>query len=357
MSDIFPQPDPENEPESTPARHSRALGIIAYSLALVLVAVVATLSINNVMHDGAEPEESSPGPSGTVPPEDQGASEVPLAFGEQDAVVDSVTLPGGETDPSLVEFDVEVDPVDTSTPQAAMVSFRVECAADGDRVSMQTDGKVSTNIFLARGGHVAGQALTPETSGEVTCNLLASAPFIEATDDGASSLPIRADLRRQPTDGAHVPALHRLEDATLIRPGTNQNLLSVQIDDPAALDKMSTTVRLTSCTVVGGSSDSGQNKCQASMTGRESSTVRMHVIARWLDEDGNITSTTTYWDETLAVDYNTHHVPWTLRQADMAAEVPEDAQAVVLVVQAESLAGTPVVVHADGTESIITTSS
>ena len=39
----------------------------------------------------------------------------------------------------------------------------------------------------------------------------------------------------------------------------------------------------------------------------------------------------------------------------MADLVPEDASGVVLTVQVESVAGTPFVVHADGTDSVITT--
>ena len=154
------------------------------------------------------------------------------------------------------------------------------------------------------------------------------------------------------------PALHRLDDATLFEPGTSKNVLSRRIDDPSTLSRMSSTIRLTSCTVVGGSRDGdGTNKCQESMTGKESSTVRIRVIARWLDAEGNIESTSTYWDETLAIDYNTHHVPWTLRQERMGDQVPEDASAVVLVVQVESVAGTPFVVHADGTDGVISTQS
>ncbi|MFC7457739.1 hypothetical protein ACFQS2_11120 [Brachybacterium sp. GCM10030267] len=281
---------------------------------------------------------------------------MPLTFGAQDVVVDTVTVPAAEAgSSSLLYFDVGVGAVPSSSALAAFVSFRVSCTSGGEPAEMQTDGKLGTNLFLARGGDVSGQALAPGTGEELECSLLASAPFLEATDDGVKALPLQADLRIEPTDGTHVPALHRLDDATLLKPRTVTNVLSVQIDDPARLDTMSTTVRLTSCTVVGGSRDTGENKCRASMTGRESSTVRVRVIARWLDAEGSIISTSTYWDETLAVDYNTHHVPWTLRQQGMAEKVPGDAEAVVLVVQVENLAGTPAVVHADGTDSVITT--
>lgn len=39
----------------------------------------------------------------------------------------------------------------------------------------------------------------------------------------------------------------------------------------------------------------------------------------------------------------------------MEDQVPADVSAVVLVAQVESLAGTPVVVHADGTDAMIST--
>lgn len=201
---------------------------------------------------------------------------------------------------------------------------------------------------------MTGQALTPETGEELSCTLLASAPFIEVEKDGLSSLPITAELRIDQTVDTHLLALHRLDDATLVRESGFVNVLSRQIDDPRELEQMSTTLRLTACTVVGGSRDSGPNRCNAGMTGDESSTVRVRIIGRWLDEEGKIQSTSTYWDEILSIDHDTHHVPWTLRQGSMGDMVPEDAEGVVLVVQVESVAGTPFVVHANGSDSVIT---
>jgi len=237
-----------------------------------------------------------------------------------------------------------------------MVSFRVRCSSRSGSVGMQSTGKVTTNVFVGQGGSISGQALTEKTDHAMECTLFAAVPFAEPLDNGPTSLPLRAEFRLGSSAEIHLPALHRLDDATLITPGTRKNVLSLQVDDPSTLNSMSSTVRLTSCTVVGGSRDgSGDNKCQETMTGRESSTVRIRVVARWLDEEGDIESTTTYWDETLAIDYNTHHIPWTLRQGEMADLVPERADAVVLVVEVESVAGTPVVVHADGTDAVVST--
>lgn len=353
VSDPFPfsEHEHEHEHDSAPVRKRRRVVLLAYSLVLILVSVAATLTITQ---SGPEDSEDT-GPANSSSDPSERPNALPLAFGDQDTVVDTVTIPAGTGGASLLHFDVEIGATPSATSRAAMVSFRVDCRSGDERLEMQSDGTVSTNLFIARGGRVSGQALTGESDEEVQCSLLASAPFIEKTDDGLSALPVEAELRSQATDGNHLLALHRLEDATLIEPGTNRTVLSQQTDDPSTLDQMSSTVRLTSCTVVGGSRDGGENQCHESMTGRESATVRIRVIARWLDAEGEIAATTTYWDETLAVDYNTHHVPWTLRQGNMSERVPETAEAVVLVVQVESVAGTPVVVHANGTDSIITT--
>ncbi|WP_208009737.1 hypothetical protein [Nesterenkonia sphaerica] len=266
-------------------------------------------------------------------------------------------IPAGTSGAVLLPYDVNVESLAAAAPRAAMVAFRIECHDDDGRAEMQSDGKLSTNVFLAHGGNVSGQALTAPTEKALKCALLASAPFIESTEDGLTSLAVQADLRSESPDGEHLLALDRLDDATLVQTGQAEYVLSLKVDDPAVLDSMSTTVRLTSCTVVGGSRDggTGENLCLESMTGRESSTVRIRVIARWLNADGEVTGTTKYWDETLAVDYNTHHVPWTLRQGDMAQRVSDSADAVVLVVQVQSLAGTPFVIHADGTDAVIST--
>jgi hypothetical protein len=352
VSDPFPFSEHEHVHDSAPVRKRRRVVLLAYSLVLVLVSVVATLTITQSGPEDSE--DTGPADPSSDPAERPNA--LPLAFGDQDTVVDTVTIPAGTGGASLLQFDVKIGATPTATSRAAMVSFRVDCRSRDERLEMQSDGTVSTNLFIARGGQVSGQALTGESDEEVQCSLLASAPFIETTDDGLSALPVEAELRSQSTDGNHLLALHRLDDATLMEPGTNRTVLSRRIDEPAALEQMSSTVRLTSCTVIGGSRDAGKNQCQESMTGRESATVRMRVIARWLDAEGDVTSTTTYWDETLAVDYETHHVPWTLRQGTMGERVPDTAEAVVLVVQVESVAGTPVVVHANGTDSIITTS-
>lgn len=351
MSDIFPGLDQEpDEPRTGPSRTARWIGLAAYSLVLVLVAVLCTLAFTGSDDQASEdPGTSSTGPASST-------STVPLSFGAQDEVVASVTVPADTTGTALLHFDLTAEGVPTSTAHAVMISGRVECRTGDETVEMQASGTVSTNVFVSRGGSMSGQALTEETGEPMECDLLASAPFAESSDGELTSLPLRATLEADTGSGAHVPALHRLEDATLVTPGTTKIILSRRVDDPSSLDRMSSTVRLTSCTVVGGSRDgNGANKCQKGMTGMESSTARVQVIARWLDEDGNITSTTTYWDETLAVSYNTHHVPWNLQQADMADLVPDTAKGVVLVVQVESVAGTPFVVHADGTDSVITT--
>jgi len=306
-----------------------------------------------------DPAESAPATSEALSPTPPAAthpgSTARIPFGSQDTAIASLVLPGGAQEATLLYYDVRIDGAATPTPRAALVSFRIECDVDGERVDLQADGKTSTNIFLARGGTVSGQALTPPTDDRLTCRLLSSAPFIDVTEDGLSSLQSKAELRAHPRDGTHHLALPRLDDATLVEPGQRQNVLSLKVEDPASIDQMVSTVRLTSCTVVGGSRDSGDNKCATSMTGRDSSTVRVRVFARWLDDRGSITGVTTYWDETLAVNYSTHHIPWTLRQQGLSERAPEDAPAAVLVVQVESVGGTPVVVHADGTDAVVTT--
>lgn len=351
VSDIFPGFDQESdEPHRRPSRTARRIGLVAYSLVLVLAAVLCTLAFSGSDDQGSEdPGASSTGPANST-------STTPLSFGAEDEVVASVTVPADATGPALLHFDLTAEEVPTSTAHAVMISGRVECRSGDASVEMQATGKVSTNVLVSRGGSMSGQALTVETGESMECELLASAPFAESSDGELTSLPLRATLEASTGSGAHVPALHRLEDATLFTPGMKKTVLSRRVDDPSSLDQMSSTVRLTSCTVVGGSRDGdGANKCRKGMTGKESSTARVQVIARWLDEDGDITSTTTYWDETLSINYSTHHTPWNLRQAHMADLVPEDASGVVLTVQVESVAGTPFVVHADGTDSVITT--
>lgn len=346
VSDFYPASDPHRSTRTPGSIRGRKwIAFVAYSLVLVLLTVVMTRAVTTVG------DEDDPPASGGDP------SSEALAFGSQDVAVDSVTVPAGAGNAMLLSFDANVESTATAASRAAMVSFRVACQQGDEPVEMQSNGKVSTNVFLAHGGEISGQALTEPTEQDVECTLLASAPYIETTDDGLTSLPIEAELRTEPTDGTHTLALHRLDDATLIDTGGVQNVLSLRVDDPTTLQRMSTTVRLTSCTVVDGSSDGGENQCRESMTSRESSTVRIRVVARWLDAEGEVTGTTTYWDETLAVDYNTHHVPWTLRQGNMAQQASEGAQAAVLVVQVENVAGTPFVVHADGTDSVITTES
>lgn len=354
VNDLLDGFDSEHDSESRQSPGSRKLALAVCGLLLVLTTIVATQLVDRFIDNDADTGDSTTEPP--APTEPERPNWLPLTFGAQDVPVDTVTIPAATTSASLLRFDADIEPTPTSSARAAMVSFRVECRSGQGPAEMQSTGAVSTNVFLAHGGSVSGQALTAETNQEMECTLLAAAPFIEKTDDGLTSLPLHAELRTELSDSIHAPALHRLDDATLFESGTKKNVLSRQIDDPATLRSMSSTVRLTSCTVVGGSRDGdGANKCQESMTGRESSTVRIRVIARWLDAEGNIESTSTYWDETLAIDYNTHHVPWTLHQDGMDDQVPEDASAVVLVVQVESLAGTPVVVHADGTDAVIST--
>lgn len=70
-------------------------------------------------------------------------------------------------------------------------------------MEMRADGKVSTNVFVARGGQVAGKALTPATEVEFESSLRASAPFIEVRDDGLFALPVAAELRARSTAVSH----------------------------------------------------------------------------------------------------------------------------------------------------------
>src|SRR5699024_10157016 len=154
-------------------------------------------------------EDTGPADSSSDPAERPNA--LPLAFGDQDTVVDTVTIPAGTGGASLLQFDVEIGATPTSPSRPAMVSFRVHCRSGDERLGLQSDGTVSANLFIAGGGQVSGQALTAESDEEVQCSRLASAPFIEMTDGVLSALPVEAELRAQATDGNHLLALHRLE--------------------------------------------------------------------------------------------------------------------------------------------------
>jgi len=348
VSEFFSGPTPDDAPERRAPRWIRWSGFLAGALVLVVLTAVVTLGVK-------QPNTPTADPRGADPETSDPHNDIPLAFGAQDTVLATTKVPAGPSRSHLLQFDVAVGATPTAAPRAAMVGLRVECHDESGRVEMQARGNQTTNMFISKGGSMAGQALSPETDQELRCDLLASAPYIEVEEDGLSSLPLTANLRVEPTDGAHQLALHRLSDATLVREGRTVNVLSREIDAPRDLERMSTTLRLTSCTVVGGSRDRGPNRCTAPMTGEESSTVRVKIIGRWLNVEGEIQSTSTYWDEILAIDYDTHHVPWTLRQGAMGDMVPEDASSLVLVVQVESIAGTPFVVHADGSDSVITT--
>lgn len=355
MRDLFPGTEQSRDAaEPAPTRTSLWIALGIYSLVLVLVTAVTTFAFTGL--EGQNHRADDTGSETSASAANTTTNSVRLPFGSQDTVVGTLTVPAGTPRSTQLKFDLTAEGAPISSSRAAMISARVDCRSGGDPVEMLAFGKVSTNVFLAQGGSMSGQALTAETDEELECTLLASAPFITDAGDGLTSMPLHVELSTDSADGVNVAALHWLEDATLFTPGTSKNVLSRKVDDPATLDRMNSTVRLTSCTVVGGSRDGdGANTCREPMTGKESSTVRIQVLARWLDEQGDIASTSTYWDETLAIDYDTHHLPWTLRLADMADAVPEDAVNVVLVVQVESLAGTPFVVHADGTDGVITT--
>src|SRR5699024_3136543 len=126
--------------------------------------------------------QSAPPPESPNPGADSPTNDVAVEFGAQDTVIDEVTIPAGEKRASLLHFDVDIAGIPTAKPRAAMVALRVECRTEDGRVEMQTDGKQTTNVFLAQGGSMAGQALTAESDEKMTCTLLASAPYIEKED-------------------------------------------------------------------------------------------------------------------------------------------------------------------------------
>lgn len=333
---------------------------ICWLTVVAILLIVATATVTLALAQLSKPEDRNGNENSLRHPSTDStptSNEVSLNQEQRHAVLDSVTIPADKHGSTQLRYEVDIDAVPMAAYHAAFVSFEVECAEGSDSVAMKTTGKAGTNVLLARGAKVTGQALTPSSDSELRCELLARAPFVNSDKIGTDALPVQADLRREPTDVTNTPANHELNDATLLEPGSNKSLLSLKVDDPASLEEMSTTVRLTSCTVVGGSRDSGRNKCTKSMSGRESSTVRLRIIARWLDRSGKVMSTTTYWDEMVAIDFNTHHLPWNLRQADLGDRVPPEAKAGVLVVQASTVAGTPAVVHADGTDSVISTNN
>jgi len=346
----------DDSADSSPNPRSR---ICLFTIVVVLL-IVATATVTLTLDRLSKPEDRSSSDNSIRQPSINStptSNEVSLDQEQRDTVLDSVTIPADEHGSSQLRYEVDIGAVPMAAYHAAFVSFEVECTDGSDSVAMKTTGKAGTNVLLSRGAKVSGQALTSSSDSDLRCELLARTPFVDSDKIGTDALPVRAGLRREPTDATNTPANHELRDATLLEAGSNTNVLSLKVDDPASLEEMSTTVRLTSCTVVGGSRDSGKNKCTKSMSGRESSTVRLRIIARWLDRSGRVMSTTTYWDEMVAIDYNTHHLPWNLRQADLADRVPPEAQAGVLVVQVSSVAGTPAVVHADGTDSVVTTSN
>src|SRR5699024_3033255 len=124
--------------------------------AVVLVVVTALVTV------GVTSQQSAPPPESPNPGADSPTNDVAVEFGAQDTVIDEVTIPAGEKRASLLHFDVDIAGIPTAKPRAAMVALRVECRTEDGRVEMQTDGKQTTNVFLAQGGSMAGQALTAE---------------------------------------------------------------------------------------------------------------------------------------------------------------------------------------------------
>ncbi|GGC89898.1 hypothetical protein GCM10011512_16060 [Tersicoccus solisilvae] len=295
--------------------------------------------------------------SGSTPSTEADSSAIPL--GSSEKTVARIHVEGKAGNPALITYDAAVGAADAPSSQAAMVSFRVECRSpDGKDLPMQTTGTTTTNVFIARGGTLRGQALSPALpDGQTTCSLIGGAPFATAPVSGMgdASLPVTVELRQVTAGDPSFQQMDgELEDATALTRRTSEAVLDTRFDTDSRHLDVFATVRLTSCTVVDGSRDGdGPLACKPGMVGPDASTVRIRVLARTYDDAGKQIGGATLWDEDAAVAPSTHHLPWTIRLENIDRRMTGKSATTRITVIVGSVAGTPVTVHANGTDGVV----
>lgn len=286
------------------------------------------------------------------------ASDAAIGLPSDNQPLTTLDLDTSSRDESLVYYEITVHPLAGETTHAAMLSVEVRCSTQGDSsVDMVSTGEQTTNLFLAEGGTLRGHALVAhDTEDDVECTLYGGAPFADPGRSGKSSVAASVTLNQHIEPGAHYAEIPNPQGkAILLRPGQSSVVLDGSTEAGRLPDELFATVRMTSCTVVGGSRDGGdeENLCLPEMTGREAATIRLSATLWWIDDQGATVGQETISDETTAIGWSVHHLPWSLRLSELGATQPDEATRARVTVRVDSVAGTSVVVHGDGTSGVL----
>ncbi|MBK0330727.1 hypothetical protein I8D64_04860 [Brachybacterium sp. MASK1Z-5] len=275
-----------------------------------------------------------------------------LALPAGDTKMSEVEVPADSKGPTQLKYHVEVSPAAIDSDTGVLVAARVACDTSGG-ADMVFDGITSTNVVLARGGSLEGEALVDATAA-THCRVVVSAPL----DSAAASVQPEVTVRTRLTAAASGAGVEFLDmkgsEPQLVSRNRPAYVTEGRIDQPKKGFDLTQTVRMTSCTTEGGSRDGGEsrNLCTPGLVSDKPAAARVRINVVWYDAEGNEVADRTVWDEVNSIDPAVHHLPWTVNISGIQPPGDVPAASARIITRVDSTAGPPFVVHESGTGAV-----
>lgn len=336
---------------SANGRRGTRRSVIAATAAVIIVLVVTGLYFLRPDHPPEPPEPtSSPQEPGIV--ESSHSSDLVVPGATKQASVLTFDADKGETFPLFSETEAVLD-TSPGGARSAFAKITLRCSGGTESSSDEVFGTENIHSRQPRTFHLS-MTYTARTSGLQECAVIVDVPSYP-TGHGAATLHLASTIRSTsaPTPNASM-ASQNDQQPIVIKPGETRTISSpiTRVPTEAQGVLAGQSVHLTTCTIENGSQDlTSANLCTPGSINRGGSTVTMTVTLDEVDK-GTVCRRHDIADETLPIDYDTHHALASFGSTDGSISMTCGTSA-RLSTKIYNLGPAPLIVHRRSTVSVI----
>ena len=294
------------------------------SVLIVAVILVMTVVVSRPGPDRSEPD--APGPSATVPD----VSEEPLTFQESTSlsVPDTMRLPGGTFEAEggstyLVEFEATAEKPEGSPGSAMYFGASLACGGPDGGTIRSVGG--TQNVLSGERVTIRNQfLLDADRSGNYACRVSLSSPNDEAAAAGTTAtIDSTWSVAPAGSEAVELPADERLP--RLVQPGERAAVFRAEHETSDAwgdASELLSTVHVTSCTMVNGTTEDGRTWCPEDQVDPAGSAVELTYRLDVIDGNGEVCDSQILDLEGAQIEWLTHHL---VLHGDAPIAHPSDA--------------------------------
>lgn len=253
----------------------------------------------------------------------------------------------------LVQFEVSTVKPEGSPGEAMFLGVSLNCSGTDGMEGKSVGG--TQNLITGEDVELRNQfVLFNQSEGEQACNVSISAPYPDVAAEGAL-IEVDARWTAKEADGELLEADADKRLPMAISTGQRQVALAQPLDLDVVRGQtvnVLSSIHLTACTGVNGSSEDGKTWCDAGSVNPEGSTVDLVMRADLLDAEGQVCGEAGVTTRQVQIDRRTHHL---LANTEEAYAIPRSAcgDSLRVTITVANHGPAPVVVHRSASTLVI----